>query len=174
VAFDGDGWARGTIFLAHDPDPAGSWFQIRKIEQYNRQPHDPGDEPTDPTEWVAWNNELLAHERPIVEPFPVEWALSQVNAKQMIGLLTALSTQPLEGPPRMLLPMMRDSTGKPLPSGKRPDAFYRRLAEYVTYCQEHGIAFGPRLAEDNQVTVAAVHGWVREARARGIMEEAER
>jgi hypothetical protein len=170
VAIDGEGWWRGILTLARDPDPAGPMFEIRHIEEMNRQPFDERPQPTELVEWFAWNNELIAHTRPITGAFPFDWALAEVNTKQKVAEILALSGQPVDAPPKMLLPMMRDASGKPTASGKRPDAFYQRLATYVAYCTEHGIAFGPRLAEDNNVTTTTVHGWVREARRRGLME----
>ena len=58
--------------------------------------------------------------------------------------------------------------------GKKPDTFYEQLAAYVEFCEEHGIAFGPRIAADNDVAVGTVHSWVREARRRGLMTEGRR
>jgi hypothetical protein len=81
-----------------------------------------------------------------------------VNTKQNVALILSLKDQPVDQPPKMALPHRG--------YGKKLDTFYERLATYVDYCQAHGIAFGPRLADDNGVAVGTVDSWVREARRR--------
>lgn len=52
----------------------------------------------------------------------------------------------------------------------RPDAFYKRVAALVQYRKEHGIAFGPRIAKDNDVSENTVRYWIHEARKRGFLD----
>jgi hypothetical protein len=56
-----------------------------------------------------------------------------------------------------------------LESRDRPDAFYSHVAALVRICKTHRIAYGPRLAADNNVSEGTVRSWVHEARRRGLL-----
>jgi hypothetical protein len=57
-----------------------------------------------------------------------------------------------------------------VPGGrKRPDSFYRRVAELYTLAAAHNAGPAVLLAKANGVPVTTVHRWIREARARGIL-----
>lgn len=63
-----------------------------------------------------------------------------------------------------------------VPTGRqrRPDSFYRDVAIIYSHIagQDHNPAH--RMAEINDVPVTTVHGWVKEARARGLLAPARR
>lgn len=53
--------------------------------------------------------------------------------------------------------------------GKKPDAFYERVAKAYQWLAAHGGKPASVLAEQNNVPVTTVHRWVKEARARGLL-----
>jgi hypothetical protein len=58
--------------------------------------------------------------------------------------------------------------------GKKPDEFYRQVAERFTYLGTVSTRPANDLAEANDVNVSTIHGWVKEARRRGLMPAADR
>jgi hypothetical protein len=58
--------------------------------------------------------------------------------------------------------------------GKKPDEFYRQVAERFTYLGTVSTRPANELAAANDVNVSTIHGWVKEARRRGLMPAADR
>jgi hypothetical protein len=58
--------------------------------------------------------------------------------------------------------------------GKKPDEFYRQVADRITYLGTVSTRPANELAEANDVSVTTIHGWVKEARRRGLMPAADR
>mgnify|MGYP000947187112 CR=1 FL=1 len=69
-----------------------------------------------------------------------------------------------------------DETREPLkrPTGQEPDEFYRRVAEAYTEVIRQTRAVAPVLAEEADVPVRTVHGWIRESRRRGFLPPGKR
>jgi hypothetical protein len=62
-----------------------------------------------------------------------------------------------------------------IPEGRnRPDDFYRQVADLFTYLATISSRPATDLAEANGVPTTTVHGWVKEARRRGILPAGER
>lgn len=100
-------------------------------------------------------------------PAPVEWIEKTANEPGMMQVILDSmhevpthtgSVQPMRLPPVML------------ENRERPDAFYTRVAAYVRICKSNRIAYGPRLAADNNVSEGTVRSWVHEARTRGLLD----
>jgi hypothetical protein len=163
---DTEGWCRGIVYLALTEGADGPWFDVMRLDQFTTLPVAPSDRTAEAVApWQEMETEVERH-RPLDQLVPLEWVQAEANTKRMLGLFLGLAAQPLEDA-KMLLPMARAR-------GKKPDAFYKRLVTWVTYCTDHGIAFGPRIAADNDVALSTVHAWVREARRRGLLGEASR
>jgi hypothetical protein len=58
--------------------------------------------------------------------------------------------------------------------GKKPDEFYRQVADRFTYLGTVSTRPASELAAANEVNVSTIHGWVKEARRRGLMPAADR
>jgi hypothetical protein len=58
--------------------------------------------------------------------------------------------------------------------GKKPDEFYRQVADRFTYLGTVSTRPANELAAANDVNVTTIHGWVKEARRRGLMPAADR
>jgi hypothetical protein len=58
--------------------------------------------------------------------------------------------------------------------GKKPDEFYRQVADRFTYLGTVSTRPANELAAANDVNVSTIHGWVKEARRRGLMPAADR
>lgn len=56
-----------------------------------------------------------------------------------------------------------------MPSGKRPDAFYRAVAEAYSWLAGHVRRPAVELAAINDVPPTTIHRWVKEARRRGLL-----
>lgn len=56
-----------------------------------------------------------------------------------------------------------------LPPGKRPDAFYRAVADAYSWLGGHMRHPAVELAEINHVPTSTVHRWIKEARRRGLL-----
>jgi hypothetical protein len=98
---------------------------------------------------------------------PIEWIENTANEPGMMQVILDSmheapadvgSVQPMRLPPAML------------ENRERPDAFYTRVAAYVRICKANRIAYGPRLATDNNVSEGTVRSWVHEARSRGLLD----
>lgn len=62
-----------------------------------------------------------------------------------------------------------------VPAGRgRPDEFYQAVAERFAYLQTVSQSPARDLAAANDVEVTTVHGWVKEARRRGLLASGER
>lgn len=62
-----------------------------------------------------------------------------------------------------------------IPSGvKKPDSFYAQVAERFAYLAGMSSRPASDLAKANDVPVTTVHGWVKEARRRGLLAAGER
>jgi transposase-like protein len=62
-----------------------------------------------------------------------------------------------------------------VPEGRnRPDSFYEQVAERFSYLTTVSQRPATELAEANDVPVTTVHGWVKEARRRGLLPTGER
>ena len=62
-----------------------------------------------------------------------------------------------------------------LPEGRpKPDEFYRRVADVFAYLTTVSPRPANDLADANGVRVTTVHGWVKEARRRGLLASGER
>lgn len=63
-----------------------------------------------------------------------------------------------------------------IPTGRqrRPDSFYRQVAIIYSQLAGQDPQPAPRMAELNGVPVTTVHGWVKEARARGLLAPTRR
>jgi hypothetical protein len=59
-------------------------------------------------------------------------------------------------------------------SFRKPDSFYRMVADRYQWLTANGHRPGPELAEANGIPVSTVHRWVREARRRGLMGAGQR
>jgi hypothetical protein len=98
---------------------------------------------------------------------PIEWIEDASNDPGMTQvILDSLSEPPVSAGdvlPMRLPPAM-------LQNRYRPDAFYSHVAAYVRVCKMNRIAYGPRLAADNEVSEGTVRSWVHEARARGLLD----
>lgn len=57
---------------------------------------------------------------------------------------------------------------------KRPDSFYRQVAERFQWLAERGSQPAKELAAANDVPVTTVHRWIKEARRRGILPPVRR
>ena len=135
VAVDENGWAPGDARTPIRPRPDGPGCS-RSCEPSRKPPRD------------APRRRALRCEQPLTEDFPIiGWALQAVNDKKMVApVIVALSGQSIDGPPKMRLPMMRDGSALQAVTGRQAssDGFYQRLVpDYVAYCKERGIAFGP-------------------------------
>lgn len=61
------------------------------------------------------------------------------------------------------------------PEGRgRPDSFYEQVVERFTYLATVSQRPATDLAEANGVPTTTVHGWVKEARRRGLLPAGER
>lgn len=62
-----------------------------------------------------------------------------------------------------------------VPEGRpKPDEFYERVAEVFSYLTTVSQRPATDLAEANDVNATTVHGWVKEARRRGLLPSGER
>jgi hypothetical protein len=62
-----------------------------------------------------------------------------------------------------------------IPEGRgRPDSFYQQVADRFAYLATVSARPATDLAEANEVEVTTVHGWVKEARRRGLLPAGER
>jgi hypothetical protein len=74
-------------------------------------------------------------------------------------------------PPKRRAPRLRIS----IPSGQpKPDEFYQQVAERFAYLTTVSRRPATDLAEANGVKPTTVHGWVKEARRRGLLPSGER
>jgi hypothetical protein len=62
-----------------------------------------------------------------------------------------------------------DLGGAASQAGKRPDAFYRAVADAYSWLAGHGRRPAVELAEINGVPPTTVHRWIKEARRRGLL-----
>lgn len=78
--------------------------------------------------------------------------------------------------PAALVELWRRSLRVSIPEGRgrRPDAFYERVARVYGDAARRSRAPAVDVAEANDVTVSTVHRWVKEARQRGIMPAGQR
>jgi hypothetical protein len=60
-----------------------------------------------------------------------------------------------------------------VPAGRKPDGFYRRVAEVYAELAQLSRRPAADMAEASGVSVASVHRWVAEARRRGYLPRAE-
>ena len=60
------------------------------------------------------------------------------------------------------------------PDRRKPDSFYEQVAERFTYLASRSERPAQELAEANEVPVTTIHGWVKEARRRGLLAAGER
>jgi hypothetical protein len=62
------------------------------------------------------------------------------------------------------------------PGRRRPDDFYRRVAELFTWLTSSGRSTSPAadIAAANDVPVSTVHRWIKEARTRGVLAPGQR
>ena len=79
----------------------------------------------------------------------------------------------LKGVPRPGVEMQPPQPQLDVPAGRKPDAFYRRVAE--VYAELALLSRRPAtdMAEASGVSAASVHRWVAEARRRGHLPRAE-
>jgi hypothetical protein len=56
------------------------------------------------------------------------------------------------------------------PHGRYPDSFYAAVARFYRLCLEWGDPPAQRIADDNDVPVRTVHGWIVEARRREFLD----
>lgn len=63
-----------------------------------------------------------------------------------------------------------------IPSGRarRPDSFYEKVAELYSWLATQSTHPAQQLADANKVPLTTAHGWVKEARARGILAPSQR
>lgn len=57
---------------------------------------------------------------------------------------------------------------------RKPDEFYRQVADVFAYLSTVSTRPAAELAEANDVEVTSIHGWVKEARRRGFLSSSER
>lgn len=61
------------------------------------------------------------------------------------------------------------------PAGQRGDGFYRSVAELYRWCAGNGVPNpAERIATANDVPATRVHGWIRDARRRGMLPPARK
>ncbi len=76
-------------------------------------------------------------------------------------------------PPRPRAPRLKVK----IPDGggrRKPDRFYEQIAERFAYLATVSPSPAAELAKANDVPVTTVHGWVKEARRRGLLAAGER
>lgn len=110
---------------------------------------------------IAVELRRLADEAPAVERDTTRW---------LSAVLPARITQPVETPPRH--PSARVQV--PTHTQKRPDHFYRELAQTFTEVARWSSAPAQEIATASGVPVTTVHRWVKEARRRGLLGRARR
>ncbi|MCW2888308.1 MAG: hypothetical protein JWL58_5170 [Streptosporangiaceae bacterium] len=81
-------------------------------------------------------------------------------------------TYEIPEPPKRRAPRLKIK----IPEGphRKPDSFYEQIAERFAYLAAVSSRPAQDLAEANDVPVTTVHGWVREARRRGLLPASER
>ena len=57
---------------------------------------------------------------------------------------------------------------------RKPDVFYRQVADVFAYLSTVSTKPAVELAAANNVEVTSIHGWVKEARRRGFLPAGER
>jgi hypothetical protein len=118
----------------------------------------------------------LLREIPILR---IEAAVNQTAHRQVLTERTppgSLLTADLPGgerfrtPPTTALPMDRLSLSIDDPGGyRKPDGFYRQVADLYLHLAAISARPAHDLAEANGTPVATVHRWIREAKARNIL-----
>ncbi len=102
-----------------------------------------------------------------------EATLEQVALDLMVP--PALSPPSHQDPPVALGRGRLPSLRLRVPDGQpKPDGFYEHVARLYSMLSERGPRPAVALAEANGVAVTQVHGWIKEARRRGLLAPGER
>jgi hypothetical protein len=119
------------------------------------------DEPTFRLHVVSYTRTVVGavDETPDPRGLIERWANEPGNAVDLIDLRHT-------DVPTAAFAMMRLPDAKR--PGKKPDDFYARVLIFKRMCENAGMPYGERLAEDNDVSVHTVFRWVNEAKRRGI------
>jgi hypothetical protein len=79
------------------------------------------------------------------------------------------ATQALMGPETLSSKRPPLTLAVPAGPGRKPDAFYRKVATAYQWLAQRGRGPAAEIAKINGVPVTTVHRWLKEARARGLL-----
>src|ERR1035437_3554425 len=91
--------------------------------------------------------------------------------REMEAFINRRYNRPTEGLQQQVFPEKSPGVRLRVPkgNGKKPDDFYRRVAEAYEYLSNKTSSPAQEIATRNGVKPTTVHRWVKEARARGLL-----